>query len=58
MTIGHFILEVLVFGYLVLAFVLFIASIRIMLVGAKKFDREVKDFFTPNTILMLRKFEE
>ena len=30
----------------------------IMITGPKKFDRQVKDLFTPNSILMLRKLEE
>ena len=41
------------------------AMFRILCVGqkqvdreAKKFLRQVKDFFTPNTILMLRKLEK
>jgi hypothetical protein len=58
MTLGRFILNIFVFGYPILALVLFAASARIIRVGAKKFDREVKDFFTPKTILMLRKLEK
>ena len=58
MTLGRFILDILVFGYPILALVLFAASARIIRVGAKKFDREVKAFFTPKTILMLRKLSQ
>ena len=35
-----------------------ICSIWIGIVGPRKFDRQVKDLFTPNTILMLRKLEK
>ena len=66
MTIERFFLDVFVFGFPVLVLwiiilsyfiVLFAAAGRIVLVGGEKFNREVKDFFTPKTILMLRKLE-